>query len=156
MKVWDCSLQCYNPDFIRTGGADVEGQYVYNFFEPFEEVNKYPGLKKYVDAMKKYAPRSPINGLSQGSWISGLMFGQAVEKVVAAKGPNGLTRANLLTALRETRDFTADGMTGPIDIGNKATISCFMVMQVRKGKFVRVYPDKGLDCNPANVVTVKP
>lgn len=156
VKVWDCSLQCYNPEFIRTGGADVEGQYVYNFFEPFEEAGQYPGLQRYVDAMKKYAPRSPINGLSQQAWISGLMFGEAVEKVVKAKGPNGLTRANLLTALRGIRDFTADGMTGPVDIGNKATISCFMVMQVRKGKFVRVYPDKGLNCNPANVVTVKP
>lgn len=154
--VWDCSLQCYNPDFLRTGGADVEGQYVYNFFEPFEEADKYPGLQTYIAAMQKYAPSSPVNGFSQGAWISGLMFGQAVEKVVAAKGPDGLTRANLLTALRETHDFTADGMTGPIDIGNHATISCFMTMQVRQSKFVRVYPDKGLDCNPANVVTVKP
>ncbi|WP_406410437.1 ABC transporter substrate-binding protein [Streptomyces sp. NBC_01614] len=156
VAVWDCSLQCYNPDFIKTGGTDVEGQYVYIFYEPFEETDKYPGLQKFVNAMKKYQPKTPINSFSQNAWISGLMFGQAVQKVVADKGANGLTRANLLRALRGIHDFTADGTTGAVDIGNHQPNPCFMVMQVRSGKFVRVYPDKGLNCSPANVVTVKP
>jgi ABC-type branched-subunit amino acid transport system substrate-binding protein len=153
--VWDCTFQCYNSDFLRLGGADVEDQYVYNFFEPFEEADKYPALQTFISALNKYAPNAPVNGISQGAWISGLMFGQAVEKVVADKGVNALTRANLLEALRATHDFDADGMTGPVDIGNHREISCFMVMQVRDGKFTRVYPDKGVDCKPENIVTVK-
>ncbi|MCX5215440.1 ABC transporter substrate-binding protein [Kitasatospora sp. NBC_00240] len=153
--VWDCSLQCYTPDFLRTGGADVEGQYVYNYFEPFEEADQYPGLQTFISSLKKFNPKAPVNGFSQGAWISGLLFGEAVEQTVAVKGPDGLTRANLLESIRGIHDFDADGMTGPVDIGNKAEVSCYMVMQVRDGKFVRVHPDKGLNCDPANVVTVE-
>jgi hypothetical protein len=65
-----------------------------------------------------------------------------------------MTRAKLIQALKDTHDFDADGIYGATDIGNRATGSCFVLMQVRNGRFVRVFPAKGLDCHPENVVKV--
>ena len=38
VKVWDCSLQCYDKDLVSSANAaDIEGQYVWIPFLPFEE-----------------------------------------------------------------------------------------------------------------------
>ncbi len=44
-----------------------------------------------------------------------------------------------------------------IDIGGKVPGSCFVLMQVKKGQFTRVWPKKKgtLDCNPKNKLTLK-
>ena len=69
----------------------------------------------------------------------------AAERPKANSGdPNSITRANLLTAIRGIEDFTAGGMTPPLDIGKKQGSSCLVGMQVQDGKFVRVFPtEKG-------------
>jgi len=154
--VWDCALQCYDPDFLRTGGADVEGHYVQVFMHPFEEADRYPAVKAYLDALRRVNPVAEPNAFSAGTWMAGQLFADAVERTVAEHGRNGLTRARLLDALRGIHDFDADGMTGPIDIGRQLPPQCFAVVQVRGGAFTRVHPDAGLDCDPANVVAVTP
>ena len=35
MKVWDCGTQCYDPQLIEQGGADVEGQFADTLYLPF-------------------------------------------------------------------------------------------------------------------------
>jgi hypothetical protein len=35
IKVWDCGSACYDPQFLASGGQDVEGQYVDTTFLPF-------------------------------------------------------------------------------------------------------------------------
>lgn len=149
---WDCSLTCYDPAFLKVGGADVEGQYTTINFLPFEEADQYPAVQSYLTELKRINPNAQINGLSVGTWIGGLLFGEAVQKVVKDKGVNALTRANLLSALHGIHDFDADGLTGPTDVGNKAGTRCFVLMQVQGGKFVRAYPSKGIDCNADNAV----
>ena len=37
VKVWDCSVQCYDKRLIQEGGSAVEGQYVWLNFLPFED-----------------------------------------------------------------------------------------------------------------------
>ena len=37
VKVWDCSVQCYDKRLIQEGGTAVEGQYVWLNFLPFED-----------------------------------------------------------------------------------------------------------------------
>ena len=39
VKVWDCSIQCYDQKFIQEGGSAVEGQYLYTTFVPFAEAS---------------------------------------------------------------------------------------------------------------------
>ena len=70
---------------------------------------------------------------------------------------NGLTRANLLTALKNTHSFDAGGMWGTMDPGNKRNTACFMIEKFDGSKFVREYPTKAgtFDCKPSNHATVE-
>ena len=66
-------------------------------------------------------------------------------------------RANLFTALNNIHKFNADGMFGTIDLAGRVTTPCHVLMQVKNGQFVRVFPTKPgtFDCNPKNVVHVQ-
>ena len=54
--------------------------------------------------------------------------------------PNAITRANLLAAVRNIHDFDGGGLIPKTDIGAKIPSTCWIVMQVQGGKFVRVDP----------------
>jgi ABC-type branched-subunit amino acid transport system substrate-binding protein len=151
-KVWLCTTACYSQAFLDEAGDAAEGTYVWVPGIPLEEKN----LNKATATMVK-AIGDDIDGFATLAWSAGLIFRDAVNAAVDKGGVNALTRANLLEALRGIHDFTADGMTGTIDIGNGTGSSCFAIVQVRDGKFVRVYPKKKLelDCRKSNVVTTK-
>jgi hypothetical protein len=70
---------------------------------------------------------------------------------------NAVTRQNLLDGLRTLTSFDAGGIIGTTDIANKKTSSCFVLIQVKNGKFVRVHPTKPgtFDCKKSNYVTIK-
>ena len=72
-------------------------------------------------------------------------------------GNNALTRKTLLDALNGLHAFTGDGMFGTTDLGGRVPSDCYMITQVKGGKFVRAFPAKvgTLDCNKRNVVTFK-
>ena len=65
VKVWDCTLQCYDKRLIHEGGRAVEGQYVWLNFLPFEDKGSNPEL----DAFLKYD--TTPDGFSAQAWIAG-------------------------------------------------------------------------------------
>jgi hypothetical protein len=138
VKVWDCSLQCYDRRLISTGGTAVEGQYVWLQFLPLEDVDHSEQIAALFDyeAKQNQVP----DAFGEMAWMSGVLFGQAVNDIVEAHGPNAITRANLLDTLRGIHDFTAEGLMPPTDIGNKTMSTCSVGLQVEDGKFVRVHP----------------
>jgi hypothetical protein len=158
VKVWDCALQCYDAKFLSQGGADVEGQYASLFFIPFEEAKQ----NKSVDAfLKSIGGKSKADGFAAQAWTAGLFFRDVVENVVKADGNNGLTRARFLEEAKKIHDFTAavggQGMLGPTDVGAHKLNGCFVLTQVKGGKYVRIFPKtKGtLNCDSKNVTTIK-
>ena len=70
---------------------------------------------------------------------------------------NGLTRANFLATAKDEHAFTAQGMIGPTDIGGKVPNGCFALLQLKGGKWKRVYPKKAatFDCNKKNIQPVQ-
>jgi hypothetical protein len=157
VKVWDCTLQCYDKRLIQEGGKAVEGQYVWLNILPFEDKGANPEL----DAFLKYV-KNP-EGFSAQAWIAGEIFARAINDTVEAHDgdPNSITRANLLTAIRNIHDFDANGMVPKIDVGRKIGSSCLVGMQVKDGKFVRVNPvaPGTFDCDngkEAMTITVTP
>jgi hypothetical protein len=137
VKVWDCSVQCYDKRLIGEGGAAMEGQYVWLNFLPFED----KGSNATLDGFLKY-DKNP-EGFGAQAFIAGEIFARAVQDTMKANGddPNSITRANLLTAVRAMHDFNANGMAAPgIDVGRKLGSTCLVGMQVQGGKFVRVDP----------------
>ena len=78
--------------------------------------------------------------------------------MVKDNGNNGLTRANLLTALKNIDHFNAGGMVATTNVGNKVTVGLLRARRsCKSGKFVRVCPTKKgtFDCNKSNHVQVK-
>ncbi len=136
VKVWDCSVQCYDKRLIQEGGSAVEGQYVWLNFLPFED----KGANATLDGFLKY-DKTP-DGFGAQSFIAGMIFAQAVNDAMKANNdnPNAITRPNLLTAIRNMHSFDAGGMVPPIDVGRQLGSTCVVGMQVKNGKFVRIDP----------------
>jgi hypothetical protein len=136
VKVWDCSLQCYDKRLISEGGPAVDGQYVWLNFLPFED----KGSNATLDAFLKYDKTPDAFGAQ--SFIAGEIFAQAVTDAMKThdNDPNAITRPNLLAALAAMHNFDAGGMVPPADIGRRIGSTCLVGMQVENGKFVRVDP----------------
>jgi len=155
IKVFDCSLQCYDPKFIAPENtAVIEGQYVYTPFLPFLGKTSEAKYNKTLAAFVKNT-KNP-DGFAIQAFTAGLFFDQAVKDAIGGDN-NKLTRKAVIAAAKNLHAFDAGGMTGKIDIGGKVPGSCFVLMQVKKGQFTRVWPKKKgtLDCNPKNKLTLK-
>jgi hypothetical protein len=158
VKVWGCALQCYDAKFIEEGGADVDGHYASLFFVPFEEAKQNKSVNAFLKAI---GGKSKADGFAAQAWTAGLFFRDVVNNVVKAHGNNGLTRARFLEEAKNIHDFKAEvggqGMLGPTDVGGKQLNGCFVLTQVKGGKYVRVFPKaKGtLSCDSKNVVSLK-
>jgi hypothetical protein len=158
VKVWGCALQCYDAKFLSEGGADVDGQYSSLFFIPFEEAKQNKSVNAFL---KNVGGRDKADGFAAQAWTAGLFFRDVVNNVVKANGNNGLTRARFLEEAAKIHDFKAEvggqGMLGPTDVGGHKLNGCFVLTQVKGGKYVRVFPkEKGtLNCDSKNVTTVQ-
>jgi hypothetical protein len=149
--VWECTT-CY--DKAIADHADVmNGTYMTMSYLPFEEASTNPMLANFV----KYVGKAKANGFAVFGWTSTLEFAQAVNAVVKSNGVNGLTRANLLTALKGMGQFDAGGMIASVDIGQKVPSDCFLFEQYKDRKFVRIFPKKAgtFDCTPSNRVKIQ-
>jgi hypothetical protein len=154
VKVWACPYGCYTPRFIAQGGAAVDGTYVTLDYLPFEEARYNADEMAYVNGV---GGASNADTFGVFSWAAADAFQDAVNTVVTRDGPNGLTRAKLIGALRGLTHVDAHGWVGAKSLaGPPSTTPCFVLMQVQNGKFVRVYPATPgtMDCNPSNLATV--
>lgn len=150
VKVWDCSLQCYDKDILAA--PETEGLYVWSLFLPFNETKSNKMLNSFV----KYIGKDKADGFSAQAWASGVLFAEAVEQSAAANGGNP-TRADVLAKVEGITEFDADGMIAKSNPGEGVPSECFALSQVKGGKFVRVFPKKAgtFECNPNNLYTVK-
>jgi ABC-type branched-subunit amino acid transport system substrate-binding protein len=155
VKVYDCSLQCYDSSLIETGGADVEDQYVYTPFLPFLGKNSEASTNKLLKSFLKY-DKEP-DGFGLQAFAAGILFRDAVNTAIKSGGNNALTRKAVLDAVKANHAFDADGMIGTTDVGGKVPSPCFALMQVQNGDFKRITPTKKgtFNCDKANVVTTK-
>jgi hypothetical protein len=151
--IWDCTLQCYDRHLIQSGGADVEGQYVSTLFLPFEEASSNATLANFL----KYTGKDKADGFGIQAYASGLLVSQAVDQIVKTSGVNGVTRKALFAQLNTINNFDAGGMIGKTNIAAREQSPCYVLTQVKGGKFVRVTPTaKGtFDCSPRNRIQIK-
>jgi ABC-type branched-subunit amino acid transport system substrate-binding protein len=147
--VWQCTSACYDQQAMSAAGDVMNGEYIDLGFLPFSESSANKTLAGYL----KYVGKNNANAFGVYGFEAVLAFQQAANN--AAKASGGLTRASLLTALKNTTSFNAGGMVGTVNIGGKVPSSCFMVVQWENGKFNRVYPTKKgtFDCTTSNRYT---
>ena len=158
MKIWDCSLQCYDKKLVAPENVDaVEGQYVYMPFLPFLGKTSEAKTNKMLRNYLKYSGKGGRvqDGFSIQAFAMGLFVQQAIEDAIKGDN-NALTRKAVLDAAANIHQFDADGMISPTDVGGRKPNSCFVLTQVRNGEFVRVHPKKKgtFDCNKKNRATI--
>ena len=131
-----------------------EGEYQFLGFLPFEEASVNKTLQGFLTNEKKVGGTPDQFGAY--AFAAVIAFRDAVNSVVKAHGVNGLTRTNLITAIKGLTDFDADGMLGKRSFKDGQTTSCFMMVKFTNGKWVRQYPTKKgtFDCKPSNAVTI--
>ena len=142
---WIC-ISCYDKTLPAADSAD--GTYEPLGILPFEEA-KY---NKNLAALVRLVGKGKLDQFSIYGFAATLLFKQAVEDAVAKGGQNAVTRADVLGAAKGITSFDAGGMIGVNNIAERKTGPCFLVMQVKNKKWVRVYPSKPgtFDCNPKN------
>jgi hypothetical protein len=153
VTAWFCDHSCYEQQFLADGGDAIEGQFVAIEATPFTDRLEVPKLRSYLRVTARAEEEESYPGLR--AFVAGLLFEQAAKGVIDAEGNDGLTRAGLLDALSGTHDFTAGGIVGATDVGERAPTGCYVLLQVVEGKFKRVNPaEKGeLSCGADNLVT---
>jgi hypothetical protein len=153
VKVWDCTAQCYDLQFLTQGGSDIASQYVSVGFVPFAEASSNKMTANYV----KYTGKDKVTGLGVGAWAAGILLRDAVNAAVKQGGNNALTRKAVFDALGKITAFNADGMIGTTNIAKHEVSPCFALLQVQGGKFVRVFPSKAgtFNCDSKNLIRQK-
>jgi hypothetical protein len=149
--VWTCTTVCYD-ETVRAR-ATTDGLYVPMNYLPFEEASTNKTLANFL----KYVGRDKATGFAVYGWVAMLLFADSVNAAVAKDGVNGITRASLLEGTKSVTEFNAGGMFGTVDIANKASSPCTLLMRLVNGKWTRVWPTKKgtFDCTPSNSVVMK-
>ena len=150
---WLCPSTCYDHDAMADAGTTMNGESVFLTFLPFEEVKSNKMLANFV----KYTGKDNIDGFGVSGWAAAILFQQALNDAVKSEGVNGVTRANLFTALNATGRFNAGGLVSGADIGTKTGSPCYLLLEYNDGKYTRVHPTKKgtFDCTKSNYATVE-
>jgi hypothetical protein len=152
VKAWVCAFECYDPTFVEAGGPDVDGTLITSSTIPFEEARQVPALAAYLDAVG----RDNAEGFGVQAWAAGMLFRHVARRIAEEDGVNALNRASMLAGLRDVHAFKARGILGETDIGAKIPSDCFLILEVKSGKFARAMPKKPgtFDCKPSNRRTI--
>lgn len=130
--------QAYSQSFVDLGGDAVEGSYVWANFALLGESDVNPEMALYQEWLTKTHPEATPDIFGVYAWGAGMMFVEALRN----SGPEA-TRDGLLTSLSEDFiDWDANGLMGLSSPSTHTPSRCFALMQVRDGKFVRVFPEE--------------
>jgi len=153
VKVWECNSGCYDPNFVKQGGAAVNGTYAWLLDLPYlSDSQANPALGKLVSDLGGV---SNVDNNAINSFVMALLFQDAVQKAAASGGT--LDRQALFTALNNEHSFNAQGLIGATDVGAHAPSDCGILVQLQNGVWQRVDPVKPgtFNCSSANVVKLQ-
>jgi ABC-type branched-subunit amino acid transport system substrate-binding protein len=145
VRQWDSVA--YDADYLAEPTA-VEGSLVFINTAMLEEASANPEMKLYTDWLQRASPGATPDFFGMYTWSAYRLFQSLATRI----GPD-LTREKMLAALKATKEWNAHGMHAPHRIGEKLISTCNINLEVRGGKFVRLQPASGFDCNGALVDT---
>jgi branched-chain amino acid transport system substrate-binding protein len=133
----------YEPRFIRSGGADVEGTVVASSTVPW---STSPRLADYRAAMARFVPDGELSTLGAEMWGSGKLI-----EILARRFPANPTSADFLDALHSLRGETVGGIFPPLAFakgrGHADTNQCVVPVKVVNGTFQPLSDDQ-FSCAP--------
>jgi ABC-type branched-subunit amino acid transport system substrate-binding protein len=138
-------LNGYDQSLLDQYSSLLQGVYLdITGVVPFEAANTarfgnlYPGMQAYIAAMKKYEPGYVRNGVSFDGWQSAALLVAGIR----AAG-HDLTQANVIKATNTLTNFTAGGLSSPVNWKVSHTTytvpNCSAYVQVQGTKYVPVF-----------------
>ena len=145
LKIKQFWLNGYDQTLLSQYNGLMQGVYVFNASAvPFEAAdtarygNTYKGMQQYIAAMDKYEPTYTYNGVAFQGWQSAALIAAGIR----AAG-NDVTQATVVDATNTITDFTAGGLSAPVDwtVGHTGTTlpDCSSFVQVSGTKYVPVF-----------------
>ena len=137
----------------RPGGGRIaaHGPLFFDFLRrlPEKQIRRNTAIDLYNQWLKKAGGGTAPTTLGVESFSAGLLFAK-----VAGNLGSHLTRDNLITGLSKVTSWDAGGLHPSQNPSKNIANSCVLYLQVKGGKFVRAFPDKGFSCNTANTAHV--
>jgi ABC-type branched-subunit amino acid transport system substrate-binding protein len=121
----------YDPGFLKSGGAAVEGAISFIDFVPFEEAANNEEIQLYLRWLDQVAPGATPGFFGLFAWSAAKLF---VEQATRLGGK--LTRQSLVASMRGVEKWTGNGMHAPQPVGPKHNAECWRFLQVKGGKWV--------------------
>ena len=134
----------YDPQFITTGGPGANGSILEQPLAMYEgedaaTIPEVALFDKWYSSVS--GGQSPTIYAAYG-WLSGMMFVQGIN---AGGAP---TRAALVNGLKTITNFNGNGMSQPTNPAGKVPGTCYIIIDVNNGKFVRdSATPSGFTCN---------
>ncbi len=152
--VWDC-VSCYGNQLVPQNASAFEGEVQYLSFLPFSEAKTNKTLAAFLKYVKQVG--GTPDQFSVYAWEATLAFADAVNATVKTNGINGITRPNLIAGIKTLTTFDAGGMAGTRSFKDAKSTSCFIEVQFKSGKWVRLHPTKAgtFDCKASNAIALK-
>ena len=125
----------YDAGYVSSGGSAVNGTYSFVPGPIFAETAKNPQLALYEQWLQRTAPGAAPTFFGVYAWGAAALFTQLAQQLGGK-----LNRTTLLTAIRNTHNYTDNGLFPPQDPGGKNTGHCMSIMQLQSGKWVRISP----------------
>lgn len=140
--IYHLDAASYVQQLLADGGEAIEGTVVTIMSVPVEEAEQHEELQLYRRALQQIAPGEEPTMLGMHSWSAAKLAVEVAKEV----GPE-LTRGAFLEELRQVEDWDGGGVHPPADVGAQEPRSCFINVVVRDGRFQRLHPDSGFDCD---------
>jgi ABC-type branched-subunit amino acid transport system substrate-binding protein len=157
--VQNAAAQGWHPGLIFSAGPIYADQFVSHAGGPAatngiqigqgqalylgQDANTIPADKLFLSYVKKVSPSWTPDLFTLYGWASGALFVQALQ----AAGPNP-TRGSVLAQLKKITSFNASGLIAPANPAQKKPASCYVMMQIKNGNYVRTQPAKsGYSCD---------
>lgn len=150
-KIVDTTATAYNQQFLTDAGAAANGIYMTLNVGLYSEAKENPAIATLLTWLSRAVPgHQPPDIFDIYSWAAGQLLSQAMSSI----GPNP-TRAQVISALGQIHSFTGGGIMAPMDPGDRKVTTCFEVVTVKNGQFVRVFPSTPdtYDCSLGTLYT---
>jgi ABC-type branched-subunit amino acid transport system substrate-binding protein len=139
--VYKLQSNTYNPDLLASGGPAVEDVLISITSIMVEEGQQNAELQRYAQWLNQVAPGHKPTSLGMYSWSATSLLIDILKRI----GPEA-TREKVLAELAKVRQWDGNGLHPPIDVGARTPNQCFVMVQVKGGRFTRAHPASGFDC----------
>lgn len=134
----------YDTAMLTLAGGAAEGALVFQAYALYagEDAGVVPEVRLFNQWIQKVKPGNVPDTFAAGAWLAGRLWAKAM----AAVGPNP-TRADVVAALRTIDDYDANGMMASAGPGTKRPSTCYLIAEIKGGKYRRLDPANGFRCD---------